>query len=154
MGSQGGSPNQGAADIWRSKTIWLTEPSILVTGFLIGVLHITISSPSHYAQQAGQRSIRLQPRPSRACRKRRLKNGKGFFARPRGKESDCNSLCSYTRSLNSQQPPPKSSTSISNTVAVYQIMNACGTAGSSPGGVYYSVLGKLSTCWRHGSLSP
>ena len=43
----------------------------------------------------------MQPRPSRACRKRRLKKGKGFFAWPRGKESDCNSLRYYTRSLNS-----------------------------------------------------
>ena len=29
---------------------------------------------------AGRRRIRMQPRPSRACRKRRLKRGKGFFA--------------------------------------------------------------------------
>ena len=38
--------------------------------------------------------IQLKPsRSSRACRKRRLKKGRGFFAWPRGKESDCNSLC-------------------------------------------------------------
>ena len=55
---------------------------------------------------ARERRICIQPRPSRACRKKRLKKGKGFFAWPRGKEPDCNSLRYYTRSLNSQQPPP------------------------------------------------
>ena len=45
-----------------------------------------------------------QPRPSRACRKMRLKKGKGFFAWPQGKEPDYNSLRYYTRSLNFQQP--------------------------------------------------
>src|SRR5271163_1707957 len=54
--------------------------------------------------QAGEQRIGLQPRAPRACRKRRLKKGERFFAWPRGTEPDCNSLCYYTRSLNSKPP--------------------------------------------------
>ena len=39
----------------------------------------------------------VQPRHSRACRKRWLKKEKEFFAWPRDKEPDCNSLLYYTR---------------------------------------------------------
>ena len=59
-----------------------------------------------FPEYAREQKICIQPRPSRASRKRRLKKGKGSCAWPRGKEPDCsNSLWYYTRSLNSQQPP-------------------------------------------------
>ena len=51
-------------------------------------------------EYAREQRICIQPRPSRASRKRRLKRGRGSLLRSLSKESECNSLCHYTRSLN------------------------------------------------------
>ena len=66
------------------------------------IIHVKEILPGYAREQR----ICIQPSPSRACRKRRLKKGKGFLAWPRGKESDCNSLRYYMRSQNSRKPLP------------------------------------------------
>ena len=77
-----------------------------------------LTSLPNFPGYAREQRICLQPSPSRVCRKKRLKKGKGFFAWPQGKEPDCNSLRYYTRSLNFQQPPPPPCTIIKRFIIV------------------------------------
>ena len=92
--------------IWCDWTTATPISSLLWRASVKTQIFIMSYTLLHFPEYAREQRICIQPSPSRASRKKRLKKGKGFFAWPRGKEPDCNSLWYYTRSLNSQQPPP------------------------------------------------